>query len=221
MAGLSFIMSQSGSVMVEDCHWKDMTTVATLIAVGQNDYQSSSAGGFVEVPSRSSSLTLRNCHFENIVYDFPLIYSHDQIVVVENCTFKDIHISLLPELSCNNWRFGGCANAMTCLYDAACSISNSCFQNVETDGPGLLIFEKYENALVAGGAQNSMDMGTESFEATLLSYNNFLDVKSDVYVDCEMVVLGFNPHAQGDNQSGQDNFECHAGLAFQASQCLA
>lgn len=107
MAGLSFLFSQPGSVTVEDCHWKDVTTVATLIAVGQNDYQASAAGGFVNTPSRSSSLTLRNCHFDTIVYDFPLIYSHDQIVAVENCTFRDIRVSVLPELSCNNWKRGG------------------------------------------------------------------------------------------------------------------
>lgn len=70
-----------------------------------------------------------------------------------------------------------------------------------------------------------MDM--ESFERAVSGYNNFLEVESGVAMDCEMVVLGFNPYSSGGGGDGgggddeQDNFECHGGLAFQASECLA
>jgi hypothetical protein len=229
LAGFSFLLSQSGNVTVEDCRWTEMTVVSNVLAVGQNDYQASETGGFEEVPTHSSMLTIRNCQFDNIVYDHPIIYTEDQIVVVDNCTFSDLAVSALPDLECDGWDIGGCANIMTCMGDAACFLGDSCINDVETLGPGILVYDNLYNTLefapnfpvymdtgvLSVGAGTITDRST--FKEALSNYNNFLD-RSRSTLDCEVVVLGKFWSTLEDNDP--QPLECFDGLAFDANECM-
>jgi hypothetical protein len=138
LEGLSFLMSQSGNVTIEDCRWTDMTAVSNIIGVGKNKFQASQIGGFADVPKHSAELIIRNCQFDNIVYDNPMIHTQTQTIHVENCKFINITTSLLPNVNCGSLNFGGCAMLLACENGGKCSFSQSCIENVGTLGPGLL-----------------------------------------------------------------------------------
>jgi hypothetical protein len=210
LRGVSFLLSQSGNVTVEDCLWTDLTPASQIIAVGQNVYQASEAGGFEEVPIHSAELTIRNCHFDNIVYDAPLILSDEQIVHVENCTFANLTVSALPEYQCMNGQ--GCASLLACMYDSKCSISNSCVFNVETLGPGLTYFDLLQSVIAPAIAGNESEdaaaSASDMVKARLSSYNNYVDDAS--VVSCEVIIV--------DSQNSSIT-DCFDGLAFGAGQC--
>ncbi|KAG7373863.1 hypothetical protein IV203_012958 [Nitzschia inconspicua] len=228
LMGVSFLLSQPGNVTVEDCLWTNMTTNGNILAVGQNEYQASAAGGFEEIPTHSAMLTIRNCQFETIVYDQPMIAAKSQVAVVENCTFSDITVSALPSLICGGQLLEGCASIMTCLGDAACFLSNSCFHRVKVLGHALIIFEKYENALAV--APQFPDAGTllisignetnaeTTFTSAVSNYNNFLDDESRTDLSCELIILGLDWDSQSNNQL-LASMECYNDLAFQAGLC--
>jgi hypothetical protein len=229
LSGLSLLLSQPGNVTVEDCRWTDMTSVFSIVAVGQNDYQASESGGYEEIPTHSSMLTIRNSQFVKIVYDHPIFFTRNQIVIVQNCTFSDISVSVMPDLTCEDWGLGGCANVMTCLGNAACFLSDSCFHNVETSGARLILYEKRENSLafvpqypLTPESAAFLDLtknetGDNSFQMALSKYNNFLDKESSI--DCEVTVLGFRLETYRGNES-LESMECYDDLSFEAKQCL-
>jgi len=220
--GLSFLLSQSGNVTVEDCRWTDMTAPTNVVYVGRNDYQQSEAGGYTDVPKLSSQLVLRNCQFDNIVYDNSLISTWDQIVHVQNCTFVNLSTSLLTSDDC--YRQGKCSRLLRCLADAKCSLSESCIENMETRGPGLILAQKAGNLVTAppGVLQNDdngsmSNVSSSSLESVLASYNNYYLNNNDgllEQVSCEVAIA----NAGIDGDSGLTP-RCYQDLAFEASEC--
>jgi hypothetical protein len=230
LSGVSLLLSQTGNVTVEDCRWTDMTASSNVILAGQNAFQDSPAGGFTQVPTHSADLTLRNCHFDNIVYDAPMILSVDQIVHVDHCTFTNISTSALPSFDCDGARYnGGCSMLMACMGDAECSVTQSCFENIEITGPGLLV-GSHSNVWVtspSGSAVANDPNDTDATEIILAEYNNYLDETSRERLRCEVAIINneimsiANNNTTGvfDHAEETISISCLQGLAFEAQDC--
>jgi hypothetical protein len=82
---------------------------------------------------------MKNCLFQDILYNHPLLLTYDQNIYINNCTFNDIHVvpnahtrtgaCVFYERFNTNYKwteYGSCAYLIACGYDSYCEIINSC-----------------------------------------------------------------------------------------------
>lgn len=92
----------------------------------------------------STKLTIRNCRFDTLTYNHPIILVQNQMLLVENCTFNNISVTFNVKGSCGlytespDWGNDGCSYAIACTGDSLCDIKQSCMYDVDFDGTGWL-----------------------------------------------------------------------------------
>jgi len=131
--GFSIILNQTGSIIFDECTWKDMTapTGVVLVAMTSRDYPTTNNTN----TKLSTQLTIRNSQFINIEYNHHLIGVYNQMLVLQNTTFTDITIEdFSPPCTDNRWNVESemtsdkneCLYFMACVGDAICNIKDSC-----------------------------------------------------------------------------------------------
>eukprot|EP00934_Nitzschia_sp_Nitz4_P009234 Nitzschia sp. Nitz4//scaffold190_size42200//19354//21069//NITZ4_007391-RA/size42200-processed-gene-0.61-mRNA-1//1//CDS//3329540141//9224//frame0 len=205
LLGSSVSINQHGNFVMEDCRWTGMVATYGMFGVGTNSYQQSRD---YFVPEQSVSFTLRNCQLDNIVYDTPFMITGDQTIAIENSTFSNISVSDIAADNCvymdvygeTTHLEGGCASLMTCFSRSFCSISNSCFTNMETHAAGMVMVENAENFTGLSGTsiENVEYVGP---------IDNYLGENSTILCEVYVFDLGGNGSA------------CLNDLVFQADSC--
>jgi hypothetical protein len=125
---------------MEDCHWTDMVASTGIVEVTTLIQNEASGEEQTRLPNRSTQLTLRNCVFDHLEYNHAILFSQNQIIQVENCSFVDINTTYNKRGSCSLYAEsppwagdsgGGCTYAMACIGESSCAIKESCFQDVD------------------------------------------------------------------------------------------
>ena len=188
--GSSVVVSQAGHLTMEDCHWKDMTSPNVLMLVARNRFQIVSN---YALEPRSSHLTVRRSTFDTILYDGPIFLAIDHSLTIEDTTFRSLTPTVLNAFENCFWYveeknesidiLGGCANLVTCLFDAHCTLQNVCVGEAITIGvntPGLLFWHNWYNTT------------TSNDEAGIQFSNNFLDPSVGLECGLSGVLLSNN-----------------------------
>jgi len=144
--GQSVTMSLPGkNIRLVDCHWENITSDG-LIALHEDSFRMVS-----EVPLEPMSIdvTFEECTFQNIVLSYPLIIVQAQMATVRRCTFRNITLSAYAPQECGSEeedgvthgvKFShGCVSLAYADVNASLRIQDSCVEDFEVYGPGLVI----------------------------------------------------------------------------------
>ena len=145
------------NLTLDHCHWRDINVYASVIYLTTDAF----IPGSGPYPPLSSQITLRNCQFDSIRYNYALINVEDNIIVIENTTFKDIEVGITaydtseycPDfyassgvpISINEQQGNYMNQSDTCNYmigcggSSRCDITQSCKSDVETSGTQWLL----------------------------------------------------------------------------------
>jgi hypothetical protein len=138
--GHSVLIDQPGDITLEDCHWTKFVIREglALVTTQWQDILEQQQPEPLPLPKHSTKLTFRNCEFDNIEYNLPLLIAEDQILVVENCTFTDLSVTPTPDTdSCGQyteWGSDKCGYGIGCTGVSSCYIQDSCMSNFDVSG---------------------------------------------------------------------------------------
>jgi hypothetical protein len=140
--GNSVLIDQPGDFTLEDCHWTNIVIregLALVTTQWQDIFEQQEPE---PLPKHSTKLTFRNCEFDTIEYNLPLLIVEDQILVVENCTFTNLYVTATPDNdSCGQyteWGSDNCAYVIGCMGISSCYIEDSCISSFGVSGNDLL-----------------------------------------------------------------------------------
>ena len=141
LSGVSVQLWNPGRNMVlQDCAWMNMTAPQGVIHIGQEGPKSDVQSNYVEgqtppppLAGQSVDMTLQDCAFHSIVYDYQLIGCWNQSVAIQTTVFSDIQLSHDALSSCNSSHSfgggggsssGGSSSSSSSVATTASSVSN-------------------------------------------------------------------------------------------------
>jgi len=141
----------------DNCRWRDIRVHNPVLYL-TTDILVHGSGPY---PHHSAQITLRNCQFDSIEYNYALIDVHNNIIVIENTTFNDIEVGIITSydmsehcpghysshgvpISMNEQQnymnqSNNCDYMIGCRRSSRCHITQSCKSNVETSGTQWLL----------------------------------------------------------------------------------
>jgi len=254
--GSSVIMGQSGDVEFINCHWTKMTATSGVISMFEIEQLKVLNDTLFDLERLTSQIILKQCLFDEIVYENPILMVTEQRMHVEDTVFRNISPSPFakgrectfewlssPSSSTNGGGGGGgsvgfdfdqtlvfedgCTNIMTCVFRSQCSITNSCFENVDSSAsPGLILMAEPGTVVVPTNASSTanvssfFDVDATMDEATLIasSYGNYIDPFSQTNTNCGFLV---SDTIDGGNANLNGSRTCFNDIPFggDSSQC--
>jgi len=141
----------------DNCRWRDIRVHNPVLYL-TTDILVHGSGPY---PHHSAQITLRNCQFDSIEYNYALIDVHNNIIVIENTTFNDIEVGIITAYDMSEYCPGhysshgvpismneqqnymnqsnNCDYMIGCRRSSRCHITQSCKSNVETSGTQWLL----------------------------------------------------------------------------------
>jgi hypothetical protein len=186
--GASVILSHPAkNVRFEDCQWVDISATHGLIGIYRNYFQL-----LLDLPleGRSIEATFSDCLFNDIVFDFPLIYVWNQSITMERTIFRDISLSSLKEF-CQfhtGYRSGNftefieraevCSSLLVCGPAANCTMNDICvFDSVDKTPAIISVMNstagfQYDGLFANNSRSESCDLNTATIEGNEIRSSN-------------------------------------------------